>query len=47
MRQGKFPLQVQITENRVGWHLDEVARWVASRPRSTRIKLEAAADAAD
>jgi hypothetical protein len=45
MRAGKFPMQVQITENRVGWHLDEVLRWVASRPLSTRV-MRGAADAA-
>jgi hypothetical protein len=45
-RLGKFPQQVQITANRVGWTLDSIQDWVASRPLSSKVAPEAP-DAAD
>jgi Prophage CP4-57 regulatory protein (AlpA) len=47
MRKNLFPQQVQITPNRVGWTLDSVLAWVASRPLSSKVVPEAADGAAD
>lgn len=43
-RQGKFPLARQLSANRVGWDLDEIAAWVATRPvaQSVRERADAA-----
>ena len=32
MARGQFPLQVQISPNRVGWRLSSISEWVANRP---------------
>ena len=29
--EGKFPLRVQLGENRVGWLLEEVDQWIESK----------------
>lgn len=34
MRRDDFPLSVKLTSGKVGWYRDEVAEWLASRPRS-------------
>lgn len=31
-RQGRFPPRIQLGSHSVGWILDEVMSWVASRP---------------
>lgn len=30
---GLFPRRIQISDNKVGWLLDEIERWLLSRPR--------------
>jgi predicted DNA-binding transcriptional regulator AlpA len=32
-REGKFPLRLRLSANRVGWRKDEVEGWIATRPR--------------
>lgn len=29
-----FPLPVQVSKNRIGWHEHEIEEWIASRPRT-------------
>jgi predicted DNA-binding transcriptional regulator AlpA len=41
-RAGRFPASIEISTNRVGWLVEDVERWLASRPRRTRT-AEAAA----
>jgi prophage regulatory protein len=33
IRAGKFPAPVQIGPNSIGWYLDEIEAYTASRPR--------------
>ena len=40
MRRGQFPMQVQLTPNRVAWRMTSIQEWVANRPTSTRVRLE-------
>lgn len=40
MRRGQFPMQVQISPNRVAWRLNSIQEWVANRPPSVRVRLE-------
>ena len=40
MRSGKFPLQVQVSDNRVAWRLHSILEWVANRPPSRRVRDE-------
>lgn len=35
MRDGKFPRQVKISLNAVGWRADEVQAWIAERIRES------------
>ena len=39
-RDGKFSLQLQISDNRVGWRLHSILDWVANRPPSKRVRVE-------
>ncbi len=32
-KKGKFPQRVTVSENRVGWHEEEVSEWIETRPR--------------
>jgi hypothetical protein len=32
-RAADFPAAVEMSPNRIGWHLHEVRQWLASRPR--------------
>jgi predicted DNA-binding transcriptional regulator AlpA len=34
-RAGRFPPSIEISTNRVGWLVEDVERWLASRPRRT------------
>jgi prophage regulatory protein len=33
---GRFPARVQLGAQAVGWYEDEIAKWLASRPRGPR-----------
>lgn len=46
MRQGQFPLPVQLSPNRVAWRLHSILEWCANRPPSARVHVEVA-DATD
>ncbi len=35
VRAGKFPAPIQLGPNSIGWYEDEIADWLASRPRRT------------
>ena len=35
MRSGKFPEPIKVTSRAVRWKSEEVAAWIASRPRAT------------
>jgi len=35
VRAGKFPAPVSLGPNSIGWYEDEIADWLASRPRRT------------
>lgn len=39
IRAGRFPLQVRLSTNSVGWRREEVDEWVASRERVSGIPL--------
>jgi hypothetical protein len=43
-RRGQFPRALQLTPNRIGWDIDAIQLWVASRPIA-RAVAEAPADA--
>ena len=32
-KEGKFPPRIKISQKRIGWRKDEVAKWIASLPR--------------
>jgi predicted DNA-binding transcriptional regulator AlpA len=40
MRRGQFPLQVQISPNRVAWRRSAILEFVANRPTSARVRVE-------
>jgi prophage regulatory protein len=33
MQVGDFPVSVQLSPGKVGWHEEEIERWLESRPR--------------
>ncbi len=35
VRAGEFPAPIQLGPNSIGWYEDEIADWLASRPRQT------------
>ena len=35
IRAGTFPAPIQLGPNSIGWYEDEIADWLASRPRRT------------
>ena len=35
VRAGEFPAPVSLGPNSIGWYEDEIADWLASRPRRT------------
>ena len=37
-----FPLPVQVTKGRIGWHEHEIEAWIESRPRVSAVDVEAA-----
>ena len=32
-KEGKFPPRIKISQKRIGWRKDEVAKWIESLPR--------------
>ena len=32
-KEGKFPPRIKISQKRIGWQKDEVAKWIESLPR--------------
>jgi prophage regulatory protein len=38
VKEGKFPRQLQIGENRVAWLKSDITDWIGSRPRERRPK---------
>lgn len=38
---GTFPVPVQVSKGRVGWHHAEIDAWIASRPRAAIIVVAA------
>ncbi len=33
MKAGDFPMSVQLTPGKIGWHEEEIEQWLESRPR--------------
>jgi hypothetical protein len=33
MQVGDFPVSIQLSPGKVGWHEEEIERWLESRPR--------------
>lgn len=44
-RLGQFPARVQVSPSRVGWHGNEVKRWITDRPRVDLERCEGEATA--
>jgi predicted DNA-binding transcriptional regulator AlpA len=38
MRSNQFPLQVQLSPNRVAWRVTDILAWVANRPLSQKAR---------
>ena len=32
-KEGKFPPRIKISQKRIGWRKDEIAKWIESLPR--------------
>ena len=37
-RRGQFPRALQLTPNRIGWDIDAIQHWVASRPPARSVR---------